>query len=76
MTSMHITEGNLNNPTTLESLKCNLNLVGVRSFTIDFENQAVSIVSHLNLSHDEIQCVFKKAGLNCSCSTKCNSSVD
>ena len=76
MRSLHITAGNLNNPTTLESLKCNLDLVGVRAFTIDFENQAVSIVSHLDLSNDQLRCVFKKSGLNCSCITKCNKSED
>lgn len=76
MQNINIFSGNINNPEILESLKVNLDYVGVRAFTVDFENQAVSIISHLDLSNEEIQCVFRKSGLNCSCIAKCNKSTD
>jgi hypothetical protein len=76
MQSINIFSGNISNPEVLENLKNNLDFVGVKAFTVDFENQAVSIVSHLDLSNEEIQCVFPKSGLNCSCIAKCNKSED
>ena len=76
MHNINIFSGNINSPEVLESLKNNLDAVGVRAFSIDFEGQAVSIISHLELSNDEIECVFRKSGLNCNCIKKCNKAID
>ena len=76
MHNINIFSGNINSPEVLESLKNNLDSLGVRAFSIDFECQAVSIISHLDLSNDEIECVFRKSGLNCDCIKKCNKVKD
>lgn len=57
---------------SLQNLKNELNIVGVKAFTIDFMNQQISIVSSDTIKDETINCAVRKAGFDCKCFKVCN----
>lgn len=61
----------LNNPARLDVLKEELNQIGVNAFTIDYQNQQISIVGSESIHADSINCAVRKAGFKCNCFKIC-----
>ena len=57
----------LENPVYLENLKQRLDEMGANSFTASFETYKVTLVKHNCLKANEVECVLKKLGFECSC---------
>jgi hypothetical protein len=74
MKTINILKGNLNNPDILETLKCSLDKVGIKAFTIDFETNVITLMTSNNLIDNEVNCAFLKAGLHCACNETCKTS--
>ncbi|MCU0325526.1 MAG: hypothetical protein MUF45_09785 [Spirosomaceae bacterium] len=61
----------LNNTARLDVLKEELNQIGVNAFTIDYQNQQISIVGPDSIHTDSIGCAVQKAGFKCKCFRVC-----
>jgi hypothetical protein len=72
MKNLNILKGNISQPEILESIKCNLDLLGVNAFTIDFETNVISIMTPKNVAQSDLDCALLKAGVHCVCEKKCN----
>jgi hypothetical protein len=60
-------KGDLGNPVFLENLKQRLDSLGVNSFTACFETKKVTLVRYKCLHSEEVECVLRKHGFECSC---------
>lgn len=58
-----------------ENLKTELSDVGVRAFSINFENNTITIISPIDIEDKHISCAVKKAGYPCRCFKICNQIV-
>ncbi len=61
----------LEHSANLETLKIGLQNIGIKSFTIDYETQRISIMNPDDISVGSIDCAVRKAGFKCSCFTIC-----
>lgn len=62
----------LQHSVSLQNLKSELNVVGVRAFTIDYVEQQILIVSSDEIKDEVIDCAVRKAGFDCKCFRVCN----
>lgn len=61
----------LTNAAKLDVLKEELSQIGVNAFTIDYQNQQISILGPDSIHADSIDCAVRKAGFKCNCFKIC-----
>ncbi len=59
--------GNLGNADMLENLKQRLTALGVKSFSACLETRKVTLIRYHCLKSEDVECVLRKYGFDCSC---------